>query len=95
MATDIVRTFVSYLGNVLLIAILIRVVVGWLIIMKDFQWLDGNPLIRLVWEVTEPILRPIRRFLPAAGGLDFSPWIAGIFIYVVSNAISSALPASV
>ena len=34
-----------------------------------------NPLARLVYGLTEPALAPIRRVLPPAGGLDFSPML--------------------
>ena len=32
-----------------------------------------HPLMRLVWQVSEPLLAPFRRLLPPMGGLDFSP----------------------
>ncbi len=34
-----------------------------------------GPIIRVVYAVTEPILNPIRRMMPAMGGLDFSPMV--------------------
>ena len=44
--------------------------------------------------VTEPALRPIRRFLPYFGGVDFSPlvllfiiWIAGMLLFRIYAAI--------
>jgi len=33
--------------------------------------------------VTEPVLGPVRRFLPASGGLDFSPFLVVILIGAV------------
>lgn len=32
-----------------------------------------NALVRGLYAVTEPALRPIRNFMPSLGGLDFSP----------------------
>jgi YggT family protein len=40
----------------------------------------SNPLIRFVFEVTEPILRPIRQALPQTGMIDFSVWIVVIVL---------------
>ncbi len=34
-----------------------------------------NPLARIVYSLTEPVLAPIRRLLPVMGGLDFSPMV--------------------
>lgn len=34
-----------------------------------------NPATQLLWSLTEPLLGPVRRLLPALGGLDFSPII--------------------
>lgn len=46
-----------------------------------------NPFVRTLWDalraVTEPLLRPIRRWLPRTAGLDFSPivlWLALLFV---------------
>ncbi len=35
-----------------------------------------HPAARTVYNLTEPVLAPIRRLLPAVGGLDFSPMVA-------------------
>lgn len=34
-----------------------------------------NPLVQMLYQLTEPILRPIRKHLPSIGGLDLSPII--------------------
>ncbi|MGC9399651.1 MAG: YggT family protein [Anaerolineae bacterium] len=36
----------------------------------------ARPLMRFLWDVTEPLLAPIRRRLPLFAGLDFSPLVA-------------------
>ena len=52
---------------------------------------SGNPVVRFVNRLTEPLLRPIRRALPAMGGLDFSPLVLLIGLQIVKSFISSAL----
>ncbi len=42
-----------------------------------------HPAVPLVFGLTEPILKPIRRVLPAPGGLDFSPMLAWLAILLV------------
>ena len=53
---------------------------------------------RLVWtvgdflyRVTDPVLRPIRNFLPSFGGIDLSPWVAVILIQFVIQPLLARL----
>jgi YggT family protein len=52
-----------------------------------------NQIIRVVvdllYRVTEPVLRPIRRFLPNLGGIDISPVVALLLIIVIQHFISN------
>jgi YggT family protein len=41
--------------------------------------------------VTDPILRPIRRLIPPMGGLDLSPMIVLLIIYVLQREIQIVL----
>jgi len=44
-----------------------------------FEWIRvpySSRVMRFLWDITEPLLAPIRSVLPAFGGLDFSPLIA-------------------
>lgn len=43
-----------------------------------------SPAIRVVYDLTEPIMGFFRRYIPAVGGLDLSP----IFIFIVLNIVS-------
>lgn len=49
------------------------------------------PLFMLAERVTEPILAPIRNFLPQTQGLDFSPLIALLLLEVVRRVLISLL----
>lgn len=42
-----------------------------------------HPILVLIYQLVEPILAPIRRFVPPIGGLDFSLFFAGIFLVVM------------
>lgn len=47
---------------------------------------------RVFSDLTEPVIAPIRRIFPvSAGGLDFSPFVAGLIIEVVRKAIRGLL----
>ena len=46
-----------------------------------------NTLGRFFYNVTEPVLKPIRRFMPDLGGVDISPIIVFILIYLIQQLI--------
>ncbi|SMC76923.1 YggT family protein [Rhizobium sp. RU36D] len=54
-----------------------------------------NSVGSFVYNVTEPVLRPIRRILPDLGGIDISPIVLILIIYflqmIISNPIQPAL----
>ena len=66
----LIVNFLQLLEIALMVLLFARVVVSWVAPM------GGGGLIAFIYQATEPILAPIRRILPPAGGLDFSPMIA-------------------
>jgi YggT family protein len=50
-----------------------------------------HPVRRALDSVVEPMLAPIRRVLPPAGGLDFSPAVLMILIQVIGRVLVSLL----
>jgi len=50
---------------------------------NQFVYTIGNVLYRL----TEPALRPIRRFMPNLGGIDLSPIVLLLLIFFLRNLI--------
>jgi len=61
------------------------------IIMSFVMMLSGNmnphPLLQLIWQLTEPVMGPIRKVIPPMGGLDFSP----IFIFIGINLLRNII----
>ena len=50
-----------------------------------------HPVRRALDSVVEPMLAPIRRLLPPAGGLDFSPAVLLILIQIIGRVLVSLL----
>jgi len=69
------------LVNAYLIAMVIMIVVSWVAPGSR------HPAIVLTYQITEPVMAPVRRMLPDMGGLDFSP----ILVFIVINIIQIAL----
>jgi len=59
----------------------------WIVIIAALvTWVNPdpyNPIIRFLRGATEPVLYRIRRYLPTASGIDFSPFILILLLYFV------------
>jgi YggT family protein len=72
----------------------------WIVIaMAIFSWLVAfnvvntrNPVVAMVgdflYRITEPVLRPIRNFMPNLGGIDISPVILFLIIVFIRYVIA-------
>lgn len=72
----------------------------WVIIASAvFSWLFAFGVVnprnqfvamvgRTLYQLTEPLLRPIRRFVPGIGGLDISPVILLLLIFLIQRVIA-------
>jgi YggT family protein len=68
----------------------------WLIIARAIvSWVSAdpyNPIVRFLYNATEPLLHRVRRVIPNfAGGLDFSPIIVIIGIYFIDLFLVASL----
>ncbi|NLN87646.1 MAG: YggT family protein [Syntrophomonadaceae bacterium] len=66
-------------------------VLVWLVIIRCIlSFVRHNPyqpLIRFVYDVTEPIMTPFRRLIPAAGGIDFSPIVVVLVLSLLQSVV--------
>ena len=59
------------------------------IILPLFGVSPYNSLMRVLYQLTEPVLAPIRAILPQTGMFDFSPMVAMILLTVVQSLLSA------
>jgi YggT family protein len=82
----IVRIIIEIL-NIYWWIVVISVVVSWLITLGVLTM--ANHVVRgvvdVLYRLTEPVYRPFRRFLPHFGGLDLSPLIILLIIWLVEQ----------
>jgi YggT family protein len=79
--------FVDLLFNILIFAIVGRALLSW------FNVGPSNPIGRILYEITEPILGPMRRVIPMIGMLDISPIVAILLLTFMQGLILQALVA--
>ncbi|SHI59954.1 YggT family protein [Desulfofundulus thermosubterraneus] len=63
------------------------------IILSFIRHNPYHPLIRFVYEITEPVLGFFRRFIPPVGMLDFSPLVAFFALELLRQVILNVIRA--
>jgi len=76
-----IADLIALVLTVFLVAVIIKVILSWI---SPGQY---NPVIGLVDKIAEPVLRPMRKFLPPLGGLDLSPLFATLLLLVAKMLI--------
>jgi YggT family protein len=79
---EVLVNFIRIFAFFLWFMLIARVVLSWT------NPGGGGGLVAFVYQMTEPILAPIRRFLPSTGGIDWSPLIAMLLLGVVVRVIA-------
>lgn len=78
--------FVNFLLDIYMWVIIARAVISW--VNAD----PYNPIVRFIYDITEPLLGRIRRVLPISmGGIDFSPIILIMAILFIQSVLLSTL----
>ncbi len=84
MTVLILTQLISVTATVLTILVFIWVVISWILA-------PYHPLREALDRVVEPMLAPIRRLLPMAGPMDFSPVILIILIELAARILNSLI----
>ena len=73
--------------------VIVSIIFSWLyafrVINSSNQFV--NTLGRVLHQLTEPVLAPIRRYVPAVSGIDFSPVVLFLLIYFIRYLIYDSL----
>ena len=69
----------TYLINLVSMLLFVRIVISWFSIGDDSSF---RPIRDVVYRLTNPLLKPIRRILRPVGGLDL-PVLAMIFLFQI------------
>lgn len=72
----ILAYFIGAVANVL--AVVLQLVLILVVVRAVISWFSPDPrngLVRILTSSTEPLFKPIRRFVPNTGGIDWSPLV--------------------
>ncbi len=88
MFVGFLYTFIQLLFQILAFAIIARALLSW------FQLRPGNPfypLAVILFQITEPLLAPLRRIIPMIGMIDITPIVALILLQVGERVLVETL----
>ena len=78
---------IQFLLWILSIIIIVQAIFSWLIGFNVVN--QGNEFVRMVWNaldrITTPLYRPIRKIMPDFGGIDFSPLVVLLIIWIIQR----------
>jgi YggT family protein len=82
-------SFISYVITLYVYIIIAGAVMSWLIAFNVIN--PYNQFVRSLWQglnaLTEPLLRPIRRWLPDLGGIDISPLVLILICFFIQSVV--------
>ncbi|MBU2234217.1 MAG: YggT family protein [Pseudomonadota bacterium] len=89
----VLGNFIAAAAHIIDIALTIYM---WIIIIRAvLSWVNPdpyNPIVRLLYQVTEPVMALVRRWIPLRGmGIDFSPMIILLAIVFLRSFLVKSL----
>jgi len=76
---------INLLFTLYTLAIIARALLPWLRISYY------HPIMRFLIRITEPVLAPLRRYIPPMGGLDFTPMIALLVLWLLEQLLHALI----
>ena len=80
---------ILFLLNFYMYIVIAAVILSWLIAFNVIN--TRNQFVAMIadflYRLTEPVFRPIRSMMPNLGGIDFSPLIVLLLIYIIERSI--------
>ena len=82
---------IGFVLDAIMVLILLDVLGSWVLVMRVRLPGWAYTVLQTIHNVADVFLRPIRRFIPAIGGLDISPIIFLVILNLVRGMVASLL----
>jgi YggT family protein len=84
------------------VAVFLLQLIGWIlklyslafIVRALLSWFRVNyyhPIVRFLVRITEPMLAPLRRYIPPRAGLDFTPIVALLILWLMEQLLQTLI----
>jgi YggT family protein len=81
--------FIDQLLGIYLFLLFVSAVLSWLVVFNVVN--TRNPVVSIVgdflYRITEPFLKPIRRYVPNVGGLDLSFIVLFVIVWFIRDVV--------
>lgn len=84
---DVLADIIDTLIQIYIFVLIAAAIVSWLVALNIIN-VRSRPVyyvLSLIYRVTEPVLRPLRRIIPAIGGIDLTPLILILLLHYVGQ----------
>jgi len=76
---------VSWVLTLYSFAFIARTFLSW------FRISHYHPVARFLIQITEPVLAPLRRYIPPVGGMDFTPMVALLILWLAERLLQTLI----
>lgn len=76
---------ISWIFALYSFAFIARALLSW------FRVSYYHPVARFLIQITEPLLAPLRRYIPPTSGLDFTPMVALLILWIVERLLRTLI----
>lgn len=83
--TAFLLSFIDLLITALTLAIVARIILSW------FRFDPYHPISTFLRDITDPILEPLRRYIPPIGFLDITPLVAIFLLQLIQLVITQVI----
>lgn len=83
----------NFIINIIWFLVIASAIFSWLYAFNVINTRNEaiNMIGRSLYQFTEPLYRPIRRFLPSMGGLDLSPLVVLVILFFLQTLLNTSI----
>lgn len=80
---------ITFLIQAYIFVIILHIAVSWLIVFKvfDVENPQARNLVNLLQKLTDPVMKPVQKYIPPIGGIDLTPVVIIIGLQILSSLI--------
>ena len=80
---------ISLCIQIYIFIIILHIAVSWLIIFKviDIENPQARNLVALLERATDPVMKPVQKYIPPIGGIDLTPVVVIIGLQIINHLV--------